>query len=400
MRSSFPASSPSGMCLRWLATLAVGVSCPVLAAAPPRTSICTPVGNWYGVVDNTGYGVVLLVEQSRSGAVEFDPAGGHECVEEVRIADTATGFSFDAARTPTDPRCQGFHGHIQYDEGCESGIGHIVHGDGTGGRMTWRRDPHLRVYRQGLTRYSISRSVYSDLDHISYSATRIAGAVGPRLEKAEEPAPHEDVLLLRLVPHPARDVPQPGGLAQLRFQLDTVDGPVVEDTKRAASFGMSCYVLALEADYGTPPLSCQSRRIRGVVYEGAERDPFGLPGQYCRSFIANVRLQGSAQLTDGSFVHYEHYPPRIFRVAEPPTADGTPLVAGSTVARDPKVVRGRNVAMVLDDIGAVLANDRGGSIKGYRIDLYGGAGEAACRGYTNPTVIGACATPQDACPGV
>lgn len=364
-----------------------------------RTSICTPVGDWYGRVEGILRGPLMGINEDRSGLVEFGPIDGMECLEEVKVVNGAKGFSF-AAREQHDRRCQGFRGNIQYSEDCESGTGTFVNGDGTGGQATWSRVPHLTVRRESLTGYRVEGIAYSDLDHLSYAAIKIGGAAGPRLEEAEESPRGSDVRHIKLVPHAAQGKPQPGGLARLRFRLDTIDGPVVDETKRAASFGMSCYMIAVETDYGAPPLSCESRRIRGVVYSGVASDPYGLPGQYCRSFIANVRLQGSARLHDGSFVHYEGNPERIFKIAVPQTADGTPLIPGRTVARDPRIVRGRNVAMSLDGIGDVLANDRGGGIKGYRIDLYKGEGEAACRGYPNPTLIGGCAAAQETCPGV
>ena len=45
----------------------------------------------------------------------------------------------------------------------------------------------------------------------------------------------------------------------------------------------------------------------------------------------------------------------------------------------------------LDQIGSgLLANDTGGGISGYRIDLYNGAGEAVCADYPNVMAVGAC----------
>ncbi len=382
-----------------LAMLACVFSGTGACADPARASLCTPVGNWRGAVEGMADDARMAIHEDRSGTVTFGPVEAGGCVEDLQVVEQAQGFAF-AARASGDPACQGVHGSVSYDPDCEHASGSFVNDDGSGGQASWSREPNLTVRRDSLTAYRVSRSVYADLDHLSYASTLIAGVAGPSLEADDAPPRRQDVRDFKLVPHLARATPQPGGMAQLGFELDTIDGPVVDDARRAASFGMSCYMLALEADYGTPPLACKSTRIHGVVYVGAVRDPYGLPGEYCSAFIANVRLQGSARLSDGSFVHYEGNPPRIFRIEQPLAADGTPLVAGRTVARDPAVVRGRNVAMTLDGIGEVRANDRGGAIKGYRIDLYNGAGAAACRGYANPTLIGVCVTPQDACPGI
>ncbi len=398
MRSSNVRSENVCVPRHWVVAI-VGCVCGAAASDPVRTSLCTSVGQWDGMVEETEYSATVVIDEKRSGVISFGALGDEECIEETYVVEAGNGFSF-SARTPIDPRCQGFHGSVQYTQDCEYGTGTFTNGDGSGGRMDWRREPHLTVYRDGLTAYRLWGAGYYDSGSFSYTSTRIAGAFAPSLEDAKDPSQRPNERYIRLVVPPAKQAPQPGGLAQLRFKLDTVDGPVIDHTKRAASFGMSCYVIALEADYGTPPISCKPTRIGGVVYEGTTRDPYGLPGLYCRAFIANVKLQGSARLASGGFVHYEIRPARIVKVAEPPTADGTSLVAGRTVARDPAIVQGRNVAMMLDGIGNVLANDRGGAIKGYRIDLYGGEGEAACRGYANPVVIGACVEPQSGCPGV
>ena len=88
-------------------------------------------------------------------------------------------------------------------------------------------------------------------------------------------------------------------------------------------------------------------------------------------------------------------------VAAPTGADGTAVVAGSTVARDRAVIPGRGVLVDVDGVGAgLLANDTGGAIRGYRLDLFNGAGRAACAGYANPHGVGVCQTPQGStCPG-
>lgn len=49
--------------------------------------------------------------------------------------------------------------------------------------------------------------------------------------------------------------------------------------------------------------------------------------------------------------------------------------------------------------GAVLlANDTGGAINGYRIDLFNGAGYAACASFQNIITIGACNPGNPRCP--
>jgi membrane-bound lytic murein transglycosylase len=82
-------------------------------------------------------------------------------------------------------------------------------------------------------------------------------------------------------------------------------------------------------------------------------------------------------------------------------ADGTPVVPGQTVARDRAIIPGRGVQVDIEGVGAgLLANDTGGAILGYRLDLFNGAGIAACANYSNPIAISACNPEQTGtCPG-
>ncbi len=81
-------------------------------------------------------------------------------------------------------------------------------------------------------------------------------------------------------------------------------------------------------------------------------------------------------------------------------ADGTPVVAGQTVARDKmNIITGTGVLINLDEIGTNwLANDTGGAIKGYRIDLYKGTGKAVCDNYDNIITVGTCSPGSATCP--
>jgi hypothetical protein len=55
-------------------------------------------------------------------------------------------------------------------------------------------------------------------------------------------------------------------------------------------------------------------------------------GTYCASFIANVKLQGSAQLNNGQDIQYNVTTQKIVSVSSINGSDGTPVVAGQTVA--------------------------------------------------------------------
>ena len=147
----------------------------------------------------------------------------------------------------------------------------------------------------------------------------------------------------------------------------------------------------------SPPGNCSATRINRVRYT----DPNGLTGSYCSAFIANVTLQGSAQLNSGTYINYSPATNAMIAVASVTGADGTPVVANQTVARDRAIIPGRGVLVDIDGYGTgLLANDTGGAINGYRLDLFRGAGAAACANFTNPIVIGNCSQEQSGtCPG-
>lgn len=154
-------------------------------------------------------------------------------------------------------------------------------------------------------------------------------------------------------------------------------------------------MVALESDYGTQPNSCSNTRISGTTYSGAVSNPNGLTGTYCASFIANVRLQGTGQLNTGGFINYNVNTRNMVPIIAPTGADGTAVIAGRSVARDRAIIPGRGVLIDVDGVtNGLLANDTGGAILGYRLDLFNGAGRAACAGYANPVKLGACQTAQ------
>ena len=162
-----------------------------------------------------------------------------------------------------------------------------------------------------------------------------------------------------------------------------------------ATFGMSCYMVALESDYGSEPNSCSATTIYGVRSSGVLTNPNGLTGSYCASFIANVKLQGTGQLNSGSYINYSPITRNMTVVASVTGADGSLVSAGQTVARARAIIPGRGVLVDVDGVGSgLLANDTGRAIRGYRLDLFNEAGRAACAGYSNPIGVGTCRTAQ------
>ena len=170
-----------------------------------------------------------------------------------------------------------------------------------------------------------------------------------------------------------------------------------DDPFRIPTFGMSCYNSAIESDWGVVgPKTCKSVRIGGINYTGVVTNPDGYKGMFCRSFIAEVTLQGSGETNAGDYIQYNAG--QIKKVAAIRGADGTPLVVNMTVARDRSIIPSRGVHVSADGVGdGLLANDTGGAIVGYRLDLFGGYGKAACASFNNVMAISACAPLQTKC---
>jgi len=115
-----------------------------------------------------------------------------------------------------------------------------------------------------------------------------------------------------------------------------------------------------------------------------------------------VEIQDEAEWGGGNFCLYWSMVGRshgveagIFPLTPVRTADGTAPVAAQTVVRDRAIIPGKSVTFALDGLGeGIWADDTGGAISAYRLDFYGGAGNAACSGssnaHNNPIFFEAC----------
>lgn len=230
--------------------------------------------------------------------------------------------------------------------------------------------------------------------------------------------------------------PSPGALAELTVTYTCKAGTSATKKFSVATFGLSCYVLADENDWilatpaptptpspsptespstepspapeaspaptPTPSLNCKSQRIGATRYAGVTKDPTGLPkGEYCTAFLADVRLQGSGTARDGTKVAYVsgNNPNWVFKTITDFTgADGRPLIENGSVARDRQIVGGKGNTTVKLESGDFLANDTGGAIRGYRLDVFGGTGQKACKNFKNRIEVGACNPGSAKCP--
>lgn len=266
--------------------------------------------------------------------------------------------------------------------------------------VTLQSGATITLSRQTLT--SVQATGTPSGGTFSYTTTTLSGGNVAMIAFANGNSATTNPNLTSLTAPAGGGSPTPGGLASIQAQYTTT-GPPGSDTFQVPTFGMSCYMIALESDYGNPaatPNTCSSTTIYGVSSRGTVTNPNGLAGTYCASFIANVKLQGSAQLTGGGYIQYRVGSQTIISVPSITGHDGTPVVAGQTVARDLAIIPATGVLVDVDHVGAgLLANDTGGAIRGYRLDLFNGAGRAACATYSNPIGVAACETAQPNCPG-
>jgi len=305
-----------------------------------------------------------------------------------------TGFNVTAVYTG-GTECQGFTESLTFGATCSAASGTFVNNDGGSGMDSWTgANPTITLSRQNLT--TVQANGTPSGGTFSYPTTPISGG---NFATVDNPLPMSNPNTISLQGSAGNGAPTPGGFEMITAQYD-VNNSTASDPFQVPTFGMSCYIIALESDYGTPPNNCTATRIYGTQSSGTVLNPGGLAGTYCASFIANLRLQGSAQLNNGQSVQYQVSTGNIVAVSTINGADGTPVVAGQTVARDRAIIPGRGVLVDVDQVGTgLLANDTGGRIRGYRLDLFNGAGRAACASFANPISVAACQPAQSACPG-
>jgi hypothetical protein len=164
------------------------------------------------------------------------------------------------------------------------------------------------------------------------------------------------------------------------------------------TFGMSCYMNALETDYMNGAGQCSNGQ--------SQTNPPNITGTFCSAFLSAVRLQGSGFSANGTALQYSvgsgtYYNPP----GNTPTGSDGPLIAGQTAARNYATIPKNSGWTVTMDVGGVAANlqatDTGdpSRITAYRLDLFNGGGVNACLNYPNPMGVATCSPGGASCPG-
>jgi hypothetical protein len=187
-------------------------------------------------------------------------------------------------------------------------------------------------------------------------------------------------------------VPCPGTLAGVTATYTLPDPILILNAtaqSNVATFGMSCYMNALETDYMNGPGQCSNGQ--------SQTNPPNVTGTFCSAFLSGVKLQGSGFSANGTALQYDVTSGTYYFPSQntPTGADG-PLIAGQTVARNFSTIpRGQGWTVTVDGVRTDLslrATDTGdpGYITAYRLDLFNGAGKSACANYPNPMGVAAC----------
>jgi uncharacterized protein DUF4157/3D domain-containing protein len=149
-------------------------------------------------------------------------------------------------------------------------------------------------------------------------------------------------------------------------------------------FELTAYVFALESEFPAEP---------------KVKDPCGLKGEFNRDFLfktrgaapLGVQMEGSGITRDGKMVSWAPKKDGTACFAPADCANvkiGGCAQAGRTVAVDPSIIPLRS-ELLIEDIGARVAEDTGGKIKGKHIDVYYGAlasKEATLKSFQNKKV--------------
>ena len=370
----------------------------VATATAAQAEDCTAVGTWkdnfQGIrtVPATLVGTTKLPYCQASHVLKVTPVG-------------KTGFTTDNRYTGGDD-CIGFVETMSFAADCATASGRFRNDDGVEGAIIWGRlgaNLQLKLERNSLTTAKATAQPLGGT--FAHTGTVEAGGAAPTVALVAGTKATDNPSQMEFkVPPPdpkKKGAPREGGRIKLKTTYTLNGMEVANDRNLVISFGMSCYMLALEKDYGTVPDKCKdSPRIGGKIHKGTVTDPKGLKGTFCASFLANVRLQGSGQLNNGEFINYAPKTKTYTKVKKVTGSDGTEVVTGKTVARDPAIIPGKGVLVDVDGVGnGLLANDKGGAIRGYRLDLFNGAGTAACKDYANPVGLAACQKAQgNTCP--
>lgn len=105
----------------------------------------------------------------------------------------------------------------------------------------------------------------------------------------------------------------------------------------------------------------------------------GISGKkYKKEFLEDTKMEGSGYSEDGEYIQYDSTTGKYRIVSYPQSASGTQLKVGQTIAVDNTIIPRRGsefrAKVYISDVGFRQAEDAGGAIKGFHINVYMGMG--------------------------
>lgn len=172
------------------------------------------------------------------------------------------------------------------------------------------------------------------------------------------------------------------GVAHISDDNPDIDTPspaaiTFQEANWATPFRITAYIIANEADYGGQTVN----------------NPCGLTGTYRRNFLygSGVLMQGSGQALNGDIITIDWANSGrplnqnnvcFMTTTCARTASGACAQAGTTIAVDTDVIP-MGASVNIQNVGDRVAQDTGGAINGYHIDVFRGFGHAAMQGWGN-----------------
>ncbi len=168
------------------------------------------------------------------------------------------------------------------------------------------------------------------------------------------------------------------GIATAKFHLRTMEPVTITASYGNASKTITVYPV-VRARYESPFLITHYFTALEDDYSGSKVSATGVSGTYKSDFLRTVKMEGWGISSNGQGIGYWG---GSYHLGEPSSWLNTPLEEGRSIAVDPNYIplmRSGPIRGTVDiaSVGLREADDTGGAITGYHIDVYTGVGKAS-----------------------
>jgi 3D (Asp-Asp-Asp) domain-containing protein len=358
-------------------------SLPYIDVAEVDTAVCEVPGHWKNNFNDTYH-----INQNLTGTIHFT----NGCPDGTVVVTLNGVIGFHTTGTHgIQPfgagQCVNWVEDMTWQD-CNHALGTYTNASGNGGFLSWdRTGPWVDITKRDLNIPTSSRVQSSRVLTKAYLdllvTTDTGGPVaGQSLTLKSDRAPGEDIFAQ---PAPTdidgtttatvetRDQATGSTITSAEPDVATRTAAKIDwlPAKYESDFLNTCYIASREADFASDP--------------NMDSNLPGLPPghSYHHNFVVDVRLQGSGLALDGSYLHYNRGPNNYNLDTCARTATGICAVDGVTLAVDPHVIP-LNAAVNIINLGPRTAQDTGGRILDYHVDVFYGLRRADCLGQRNP----------------